>query len=37
MPPEKPGRRIGFHPDAVSKPKMLKANTVRAAKMRRGI
>jgi len=29
MPPEKPARQIGFRPDAVSKPKMLKANTVR--------
>ena len=37
MPPEKPVRQIGFRPDAVSKPKMLRANTVRAAKMRRGI
>ena len=37
MPPEKPARQIGFRPDAVSKPKMLKANTVRAAKMRRGM
>ena len=26
-------RQIGFRPDAVSKPKMLKASTVRAAKM----
>jgi phage regulator Rha-like protein len=37
MPPERPARQIGFRPDAVSKPKMLKANTVRAAKMRRGV
>jgi hypothetical protein len=37
MPPEKPARQIGFRPDAVSKPKMLKVNTVRAAKMRRGM
>jgi hypothetical protein len=37
MPPEKPARQIGFRPDAVSKPKMLKANTVTAAKMRRGL
>jgi phage regulator Rha-like protein len=36
-PPEKPVRQIGFHPDAVSKPKMLKANTVRATKIRRGL
>ena len=35
--PEKPVRQIGFRPHAVSKPKMLKANTVRAAKMRRGL
>jgi hypothetical protein len=34
MPPEKPVRQIGFRPDAVSKPKMLMANTVRAAKLR---
>ena len=37
MPPEKPTRQIGFRPDAISKPKMLKANTVRAARMRRGL
>jgi hypothetical protein len=37
MPPEKPARQIGFRPNAASKPKMLKANTVRAAKMRRGL
>ena len=37
MPPEKPARRIGFRPDAASKPKMLMANTVQAAKMRRGL
>ena len=37
MPPEKPVRQIGFRPDAVSKPKMLMSNTVRAAKMRRGL
>jgi hypothetical protein len=37
MPPEKPARQIGFHPNAVSKPKMRIANTVRAAKMRRGL
>jgi hypothetical protein len=37
MPPEKPARQIGFRPDAVSKTKMLSANTVRAAKMRRGL
>ena len=37
MPPEKPARQIGFRPDALSKPKMLKANTARAAKMRRGL
>jgi len=37
MPPEKPARQIGFRPDAVVKPKMLKANTARAAKMRRGV
>jgi hypothetical protein len=37
MPPEKPVRQIGFHADAVSKPKMLEANTVHAAKMRRGL
>jgi hypothetical protein len=37
MPPEKPTRQIGFHADTVSKPKMLKNNTVRAAKMRRGL
>jgi hypothetical protein len=37
MPPERPVRQIGFRPDALSKPKMLKANTVRTAKMRRGI
>ena len=37
MPPEKPARQIGFHPDAVPKPKMRIANTVRAAKMRRGL
>jgi hypothetical protein len=37
MPPEKPARQIGFRPDAASKPKMLKANSVRAAKMRRGL
>jgi len=36
MPPEKPIRQIGFRSDAVSKPKMLSANTVRAAKRRRG-
>jgi phage regulator Rha-like protein len=36
-PPEKPVRQIGFRPDAVAKPKMLKANTVRAARMRRGL
>ena len=36
MPPEKPARQIGFRPDAVSKPKMLEANTARVAKMRRG-
>jgi hypothetical protein len=36
MPPEKPARQIGFHADAVSKPKILKDNTVRAARMRRG-
>ncbi|MGP8271799.1 MAG: ORF6N domain-containing protein [Terracidiphilus sp.] len=35
--PEKPVRQIGFRPDAISKPKMLKANTVRAAKLRRGL
>ena len=29
MPKEKPARQIGFRPDAVSKPKMLKANTPR--------
>lgn len=37
MPPEKQARQIGFHPDAVSKPKMLEANTVRATRMRRGL
>jgi len=37
MPPEKPARRIGFRPDAVSKLKMLGATTVLAAKMRRGL
>jgi hypothetical protein len=37
MPPEKPVRQIGFHPDAVSKPKMQMANAVRTAKMRRRI
>jgi hypothetical protein len=26
MPPEKPTRKIGFRPDAISKPKMLKAS-----------
>jgi phage regulator Rha-like protein len=36
MPPKKPARQIGFRPDAVSKPKMLEANTARVAKMRRG-
>jgi hypothetical protein len=36
-PPEKPVRQIGFRPDAVSKPKMLKANTVHAAKISRGL
>jgi hypothetical protein len=35
MPPEKPVRQIGFRPNAVSKPKMLMGNTVRAAKKRR--
>ena len=35
MPPEKPAPRIGFRPDAVSKPKMLKANALRVAQMRR--
>jgi hypothetical protein len=35
MPPEKPARQIGFHPDAASKKKMLTVNTVGAAKMRR--
>jgi len=34
MPPEKPARQIGFHPDALSKPKMLEANTARTPKMR---
>jgi hypothetical protein len=37
MPPEKPVRQIGFRPDSVSEPKKLEANTVRAAKMRRGL
>jgi hypothetical protein len=37
MPPEKPVRQIGFRSDALSKPKILMVNTVRAAKMRRGI
>jgi hypothetical protein len=37
MPPDKPARRIGFRPDAVSEPKQLKANTVHAAQMRRGL
>ena len=37
MPPEKPARQIGFRPDAVSKSKILEADTVRAAKMRRGL
>jgi hypothetical protein len=37
MPPEKPVRQIGFRSDAVSKPRMLKGNTVRATKMRRGL
>ncbi|MGA9071935.1 MAG: ORF6N domain-containing protein [Terracidiphilus sp.] len=37
MPPERPARQIGFRPDATSKPKRLEANTVRVAKMRRGI
>jgi hypothetical protein len=35
MPPEKPARQIGFRPDEVPKSKMLQANIVRAAKMRR--
>ena len=35
MPPEKPTRQIGFRPDAISKPKMLKANALRVAQMRR--
>jgi hypothetical protein len=37
MPPEKPVRQIGFRADAVSEPKRLEANTVRAAKIRRGL
>jgi hypothetical protein len=37
MPPEKPVRQIGFRADAVSEPKKLEANTVRVAKMRRGL
>ena len=37
MPPEKAVRQIGFRPDAVSKPKMLMANTMRVAKIRRGL
>jgi hypothetical protein len=37
MPPEKPVRQIGFSTDAVSEPKKLASNTVRAAKMRRGL
>ena len=35
MPPEKPTRQIGFRPDAISKPKMLKVNRVREAGVRR--
>jgi len=37
MPPEKPVRQIGLRADAVSEPKRLEANTVRAAKIRRGL